>query len=202
MSIRAVVFDIGGVLLRIQDRGYHRKWETTLGLAEGALGKEIYVSEVSSRATLGQASVGDVWQYVTLMFSLNTEQVEELRRDFSATEVMDEELLTFLRSLRPRYRTALLSNAWPGARELHNQRYRLCDAVDEMIFSAEEGLAKPDPAIFTLAARRLGVQLDETIFVDDWPPHVEAARSLGMHGIVFENTNQVMAEVCSCFEMM
>jgi epoxide hydrolase-like predicted phosphatase len=202
MPIRAVIFDIGGVLLRTQDRSYHRKWETTLGLVEGGLAKEIYVSAVSAQATLGQASVEEVWQYATLTFHLNAEQIEELKRDFSATEAIDEELLTFLRSLHPRYRTALLSNAWPGAREHYNQRYRLSDAVDEMIFSAEEGLAKPDPAIFTLAAQRLGAQLNEMIFVDDWPPHVEAARTLGMRGIVFENTDQVIAEMRSYLEMV
>lgn len=201
MPIRAVVFDIGGVLLRTQDRGYHRKWEAALGLAEGRLVKKIYVSEISRLATLGQASVDDVWQYVALTFRLNAEQVEELQRDFFATETIDQDLLTFLSSLRPRYRTALLSNAWPGARELHNQRYRLCDAVDEMIFSAEEGLAKPDPAIFTLAAQRLDVQFSEMIFIDDWPPHVEEARALGMYGIVFENTAQVINDVRSYLEM-
>ena len=197
MSIRAVIFDIGGVLLRTEDQRYHRKWETLLGLAEGDLSKAVFVSDVSARATLGQATIAEVWQHVAQVFGLNAEQVCELERDFSAADALDQELLTFVRTLRPHYRTALLSNAWPGTRELYNQRYRFCDAVDEIILSAEEGIAKPHPDIYTLTAQRLGVQVHEAIFVDDWKPHVEAAHALGMSGVLFEHTAQAIADVRS-----
>lgn len=195
MSIRAVIFDIGGVLLRTEDRKHHQKWEARLGLPERGLVKAVLMNEISERASLGQASLAEVWQHIGARFQLNEEQLRELERDFAAAHVLNQELLAFIRTLRPCYRTGLLSNAWPDTRELYNQKYRFCDEFDELIFSAEEGMGKPDPRIYTLTIQRLDVQPQEAIFVDDWGPNVEGARIFGMQGVLFKQTTQAIAEI-------
>ena len=76
----------------------------------------------------------------------------------------------------------VLSNAWPSLRRLHRDlgidRY-----VKAMVISAEEGVGKPDARVFVTALEALGEPPDRTVFVDDWPGHVEAANRLGMRGI-------------------
>ena len=76
----------------------------------------------------------------------------------------------------------VLSNAWPSLRRLHRglglDRY-----VKAMVISAEEGAGKPDARVFATALAALGEPPERTIFVDDWPGHVEAANRLGMRGI-------------------
>jgi putative hydrolase of the HAD superfamily len=67
--------------------------------------------------------------------------------------------------------------------------------VDEIIISAEEGIAKPDPRIFRIAAERLGVRPQEAVFVDDRPENVQGARAVGMRGIQFETREQTIADV-------
>jgi HAD superfamily hydrolase (TIGR01509 family) len=57
--------------------------------------------------------------------------------------------------------------------------------VDDILISAEVGLAKPDPRIYRLAAERLGVRPDEAVFVDDFAANVEGARAVGMRAIHF-----------------
>lgn len=195
MSIQAVIFDMGGVLLRSEDEGGRRKWEQRLGLAEGELAEIVFNSPVSQKATVGLASDEDVWAHVAERFGLDGEALRQLRRDFWSGDRADAELADFLRSLRPHYKTAILSNAWPGARRALTERWGLADAVDEMIISAEEGVAKPDPAIYRLAARRLGVGLHEAVFVDDMAVNVEAARALGMYAVQFRTREQAIAEV-------
>ncbi len=54
---------------------------------------------------------------------------------------------------------------------------------------------KPDPAIYELALRKLGVRPDEAIFVDDTSTNVEAAQRLGLRGIVFRNPGQMRSEL-------
>ena len=195
MSIRAVIFDFGGVLVRTEDWSEHRKWETHLGLPAGELAKIVFDSETSKRAALGQISVPELWQHVGTTLNLTPEQLRELEHDFWSREQFDEELLSFLGSLRPQYKTAILSNAWLDAREVFTQIYKVGRAVDLIIISAEEGLVKPDIQLFKLAASRLEVRPDEVVFVDDLAHNVEAAQSIGMHGVVFENTAQAVAEV-------
>jgi HAD superfamily hydrolase (TIGR01509 family) len=52
-----------------------------------------------------------------------------------------------------------------------------------MVFSAEEGIQKPDPDIYRRTLSRLDVEAQEAIFIDDWLESVEGARSVGLHGI-------------------
>jgi epoxide hydrolase-like predicted phosphatase len=194
MPIQAVIFDVGGVLVRTQGREARRKWEARLGLPEMGLGRVIFGSDISARALVGQATVPQVWRHVAARFGLDEEQMRELESDFWSDDWVDAELVQFVRGLRPRYKTAILSNAWPEARKALRQKFGLADAVDVMILSAEVGCAKPDARIYRIAGEQLGVQLCEAVFVDDMAENVAAAQSLGMHGVQFMNTAQAIAE--------
>jgi HAD superfamily hydrolase (TIGR01509 family) len=66
---------------------------------------------------------------------------------------------------------------------------------DDVISSAEIGLAKPDPAIYRLALERLRVQAGEAIFVDDLARNTEAAESIGLPSLVFESPEQLRREL-------
>ncbi|MGH2621083.1 MAG: HAD-IA family hydrolase, partial [Anaerolineales bacterium] len=73
--------------------------------------------------------------------------------------------------------------------------WRIADAFDKLIISAEVGLAKPDPRIYRLALEGLGVEAGQAIFVDDFPENLEAAAALGMHPVHFENRTQAQQQV-------
>lgn len=195
MLIQAVIFDFGGVLVRTADYLGRRKWEARLGLPERGLDRVVFDSEVAGRATVGQAPTEAVWQHVADTFGLGEAQMLEFRRDFWSGDRLDAELVDFIRRLRPRYKTAILSNAWPDARRAFTETFGLGGAVDEMIISAEEGVAKPAARIYHIAAERLGVPPAAAIFVDDMRANVEAAREVGMHAIRFQDTAQVIAAV-------
>jgi putative hydrolase of the HAD superfamily len=104
-------------------------------------------------------------------------------------------LLAYLAGLRPKYKTAVLSNAWTGMRTTFIERYQLDEWFDHLIISSEEGIAKPDPRIYRLAAARLRILPEEAVFVDDAPVNVLAAISLGMQGIQFGSADQVLSEL-------
>ena len=54
-----------------------------------------------------------------------------------------------------------------------------------VVDSCEEGIRKPDPRIFMIALDRLGVEFPErAVFLDDFDGNIDAARALGMHGIL------------------
>ena len=73
--------------------------------------------------------------------------------------------------------------------------------MDGGILSYKERLIKPDPAIYRLLLARYGLSAEESVFLDDTPENVEAAKALGMQGIVVESQEQAkrrLREVLRC----
>ncbi len=118
----------------------------------------------------------------------------ELRAAYFAGGSWETDLIEFARLLGPRVKTGVISKAWPNARTAIRD-YVNDSMFDDLIFSAEVGLAKPDRRIFDLALDRLGVNPDETIFIDDGLANVEAAKSIGMIGLRFEQTTQIIEQI-------
>lgn len=69
------------------------------------------------------------------------------------------------------------------------------DLCDVIVYSHEEGLRKPDPAIYVVACERLGVELAEAVFLDDVDANVTAARQVGMTAVRFRNNAQAMRDI-------
>ncbi|HET7873988.1 MAG TPA: HAD family phosphatase [Methylomirabilota bacterium] len=92
--------------------------------------------------------------------------------------------LRLIRALRPPYRLSVLSNADISLRERLERDLGVHHCFDDIIVSAEVGMAKPEPGIFTLAAGRLGLPPEECVFVDDWDLNLEAARAVGMEVVL------------------
>ncbi len=192
--IRAVYFDMGGVLLRSETEAERRKWESRLGLPEKKLAEIVFENPAAALATVGQASTDAVWAEVGRQLALAPGALAELRADFFRGDAFDVELLAFIRGLRPRLKTGLISNAWPDVRETTH----LClnhTVFDALLFSAEEGVKKPGPEIYLRALARLDVAPAEAVFVDDVWENVEGAQAVGMAGVQFKGSLAVRAEL-------
>jgi 2-haloacid dehalogenase len=74
-------------------------------------------------------------------------------------------------------------------------RFDLLDLLDHVVVSGTERIAKPDPRIFRLAAERSGLAPEQLVFVDDKAGNVEAARAVGMTGLVFTDAPALRAEL-------
>jgi putative hydrolase of the HAD superfamily len=77
-------------------------------------------------------------------------------------------------------RTAVLSNSLGRTPHDPYGPFKLDDRFDVVVLSDQVGLRKPDPRIFELTARRLGVPTTECVFVDDTEENLAPARALGM----------------------
>jgi epoxide hydrolase-like predicted phosphatase len=186
--VKAVLFDFGGVLVQTRSQEFRRKWELALGLDEGQLSRLVFDSKEAILATMGTLPESAIWEHIVEVLQLDDEKLEQLKVDFWKNDELDLTLVQYLKSLRPNYRTGILSNAWSNARRLFEESFHLSEAVDEIIISAEVGLAKPDVRIYQLAAYKLGVQPEEAVFVDDMPANVVGANQAGMRGIRYTGT--------------
>ena len=195
MVLRAVVFDIGGVLEITPDLGVISTWETRLGLPAGEL--SVRMHDAFAGGSIGTITEDDVNQALRDRLGLDDQQVTafmaDVWREYLGTP--NTELIEYTRLLRPRYRTGILSNSFVGAREKEQAAYCFEDLVDDIVYSHEAGMSKPDPRIYALACARLGVRPDQTVFIDDTDYCVAGAREVGMHAVRYLDNAQVINEI-------
>ena len=108
-----------------------------------------------------------------------------LHEEWRASQRAIEPNLRLVSDLRASYKLAILSNADVSLRERLEGDMGIHHLFDDIVCSAEVGMAKPEPAIFVLAAERLGLEPRECVFVDDLNTNVEAARQVGMQAVLF-----------------
>jgi epoxide hydrolase-like predicted phosphatase len=195
MVIRAVVFDIGGVLEITPELGTDRRWEARLGLAAGEMDERM--GGVWRGGSLGTITLDGVHQAVRDRLGLDEQQLTaymaDLWREYLGTA--NTELIVYARQLRPRYRTGILSNSFVGAREREQVAYGFEDLVDEIVYSHEVGMGKPDPRIYALACKRLNVRPEEMVFLDDADLCVAGALEAGIHAVHYRDNAQAIGEL-------
>jgi epoxide hydrolase-like predicted phosphatase len=194
MPLHAILWDLGGVLLRTEDRSPRQQAAARLGLTYDQLEDLVFNGDYGTRAQLGEITPDELWRHVLEALKLAAGDRSWLEKAFFGGDRMDEGLVDYVRSLRPRYKTGLISNAWNDLRALL-RRWNIADAFDAVLVSGEVHTMKPDPHIYLLALERLGVQASEAVFIDDNPKNVEGARAVGMAGIRFIHRKQVLDEL-------
>lgn len=195
MTIEAIIFDFGGVLLRTADFTPRERLAVRLGMDRRELEAFIFGGESGYQAQKGEISVQQHWENLASQLHYSRHEFKSLLDEFFATDELDFTLLDYVRKLHMDYKTGLLSNSWDGLRHIIADRWHFEDAFDDMIISAEVGLVKPDARIFQLAVEQLGVDAGKAVFVDDFQLNVEGAKLVGLQGICFQSPQQMKLDL-------
>ena len=194
MSVRAVIFDLAGVLL-------HTIRSTFAGLMAERLG----VTEVETSRLLGTRE-NDMWD----LGEMNDDEfftfaLTELNLPMSMKPVLekfvvddfyiDQEMLAAIKELHESCTTALLTNFPAHLHTFLKTAWRVDGAFDHIIASCDVKLIKPDPKIYRLTLDRLGCRPEETVFIDDRLVNVNAAKELGIRGIVYKSREQSLRDL-------
>ena len=191
MSIKAVFFDLGGVIVRTEFQAPRQQLAERLGMEYEDLNRVVFDSDSGLRASVGEISSEDHWATVIKRLKRPASELVTIRDEFFAGDIVDRTLVDYIRSLRGPFKTGLISNAWGDLRDFI-VREKFEDAFDEMIISAEVGAMKPEPKIFQVALEKLGVSANEAVFVDDFLINVEGAEKAGMTGIHFKDPDSAL----------
>lgn len=194
MVIKAIIFDFGGVLLRTQNRQGRRKWEEKLGLEEWESEVIVFGNELGTKAQMGEISYESLWDSIGRRFNLSAQELNDFQQDFWAGDVLDSNLVDYIRSLKKDYHIAMISNASDELRQNLKDQYCIADVFDLIVSSAEEHVMKPHQEIYLRTLERLGCDPAEAVFVDDSEPNIQAARKLGMHTVHFRPSTDIPAE--------
>jgi len=194
MSIKAVIFDLGGVIVRTEYQAPRQHLAESFGMDYDEIDKVVFgggPNGSAARASVGEITEEQHWLNVMKVLKQPASEYERIREEFFAGDVVDLAIIDFLRSIKTSYKTGLISNAFSGLRD-YIVREKFDDAFHSMVISAEVGVAKPDAKIYHIALEQLQVQPDEAVFVDDFYENIEACEKLGMKGVHFKNSQSAL----------
>ena len=196
-KFRAIIFDIGRVLIRVD---VSRAMD---GLASGLslTPQEAWSAIEKDPRWLdwqdGRISPCDWHLHLSkrLGTSLNFEQFSEVwNRALDPNPIHSE---SFLENLSKNYRLALLSNTDPIHMSNDEARFPFFRFFPIRIYSYRVGASKPDPLIYREALQACKVRAEEAVYIDDIAAYAEAAQRLGMTGIVFQSPEQLQSNLRS-----
>jgi len=186
---KAIIFDMDGVL--VNSEPFHVEIEKQQFLLN-----RLHISDEEHRLYMGVAS--DVmWKSIAERHSLNvsveeiTEQnrVESIRffNELKEIPVMPE-LPELLESLKQKnYPMAVASSSFPEIIELILKRTGLRKYFQVVVSSQEAGKSKPEPDVFLLAARKLKVQPQDCLVIEDSKNGIKAAKAAGMRCVAYQS---------------
>jgi HAD superfamily hydrolase (TIGR01509 family) len=183
--IRAIIFDCFGVLVT----DALQVLVDELRARDAAAADRI--RDMVHAANRGMVSIREASAEIGVELGLT---YDEYRQKIATGETKNQLLLDYIQELRGQYKTAMLSNI--GSAASLGRRFELrelADLFDVVVASGDIGYAKPEAAAYEITADRLGVRLDECVFVDDREPYCDAARGVGMQAIEYHDFAQFQA---------
>lgn len=188
-KIESVIFDWGGVLIDDPAASRLRYCADVLNVPEDNLGEAI--AEFMPDFQIGAVSEDTFWERVCGELGAPTPKSRSLWGDgFDAAYVPRPEMFALAAYLqRQGCKTAVLSNTEAPAVEYFARIGY--DMFDCLVFSCTEGVRKPEQRIYEIAAEKLGSPAARTVYIDDDPKYIEAAKQAGLNAILFETIEQV-----------
>ena len=200
MAIKAVIFDMAGVVLLTAKGTFNSLLAERLGAQIEDVAR-VLSDEVNDQWDLGE--IGDDEFYTHLLTELN-QPIE--KKSILASFVIDDfyidlQLLDFIHELHKTYLTALLTNFPTHLHEFMRIKWKTGGAFDHVIASCDVKLLKPDPRMYQRTIEIIGCQSSEAIFVDDRVINVEAAEAIGIRSVLYQNREQGIAEIKKLLEI-
>ena len=189
--IAGIFFDLGNVLIKLD----YRKFSAMLTALTGKQIEELrpaFTDGLVTKYELGLCEEGEFLS--TLCGRISVQQTDFMKvwtSMFDGEPLIPEDVLL---ELSQKYRLWIISNTNRTHFDYIRGHYSFLKCFEGLILSYEVGAMKPNPAIFKLALEKSGMKPDEAVFVDDQLANVEAAREIGINGIQFLNSAQLLQE--------
>lgn len=192
--MKAVIFDLGGVLYQHNVLAEQQELEQAFGLQPGELARIVFYSDTAVQAMVGQATRQEMWRVAQHNLGISAADLVRVQEALLPGNVWDDELMAFALSLKEKCKLGVLSDVWEGARE------GLADVINEdlfdaIVYSCEVGACKPAPVMYETVLSQLGLAPSQAMFIDDRAKNVAGAQALGIHAVQYESRDQVITAV-------
>jgi putative hydrolase of the HAD superfamily len=194
---KAILFDLGRVLVPFEFNRAYREMEALTGLPAAGIRERLAATNLFREFETGnmepEAFASAVMQ--VLEFQCDMPEFARIWNSIFLPETLIPEAA--IRNLRLRYRLILVSNTNRLHFEMLEKNYSIFQYFSGYILSYQVRAMKPDPAFYAAALQMAGCLPEECVFIDDLPENVAGARHAGFDGIVFQSFPQ-LAEEFAC----
>ncbi len=183
METKAIIFDFGNVVCEFDNNIFLRKISEFTNKSTSELNQLIYLpSDLQRRYEAGLVSSDQFFNEVSKRCNLSMSRSEFIK---AYTDIFTpiETSFELIKNLKSQYKLALLSNTSEWDFEFGIRPVEVFDLFDAVSLSFEVGASKPDKKIFYDCLRKLSVEPEECIYVDDVEEYVRAAQRIGIHAI-------------------
>lgn len=192
MPIRWLAWDFGGVLTE-WDSHKHLSWlAQRYGVSE-RVAERAWRQRERAYGT-GRISPAEYWAPCQRAFD-TTESIAANNEHMFRIQTPRRSALSLLRSLKPRYRMALITNIFPGHLAHVDKRVRARPLMDLVLDSTRIRAWKPDRAFWRILCQRTGAKPEEIVVIDDHLRNIQGARAYGCKAIHFKSTAQLRREL-------
>ena len=190
MAAEIILFDLGGVLLPFdRERRVHAMVQA-LGVTPDAA-RAFMASDIHARLDVGQASETEVAAALSAVVGRTVTPAETRSLILSVFDPPNLVLWDLVAALRENIPVGGFSDNPAFVLEL----FPPGAVLRPMFWSAELGLSKAGPEAFAAVTRRLGIDPDAILFIDDSAANVARARAAGWDAIQFISNDQLMEEL-------
>ena len=190
--VKVIIFDVGGVLIENAYIPLLRQLAEENGLDFTNI--KWFAAPFFNQAMLGQITEAELFEKISQHFGL-LETGEGLDTRIGELFLPIGEVWEYVKQLKDRYRLAILSDLGSGWIKRHEREFEFAKYFEQLFYSSRLGIKKPDPQLFQHVLEAMRVTADECVFIDDKIENVNAARGLGMWGIVYQNPGQLKRDL-------
>jgi putative hydrolase of the HAD superfamily len=193
--IRALIFDLGKVIVPFDFARGYRAMESLCGLPAADIPKRIGTTDLVIRFETGLIEPHDFVTELSALLGLKV-GYDEFCRIWSSIFLPDTLIPdVMLESLARRYRLLLLSNTNAIHFGMIRERYPFVRHFHDLILSHEVKAMKPSPKIYREAVGRAGCRAEECFFTDDIAAYVEGARKEGIDAEQFLSLEKLQQDL-------
>lgn len=191
--IKAVIFDLGGVLFTNGTKLFINSLASRYKLDPNKL-KNILDGDIGSKYRESKISRNEFWKQVFNSIDIN-ETADELETEWiNHYEIIPKTKELIIR-LKRKYFVYYLSDNIKERVDKLNEIFGFLNLFNDGVFSHEVGVRKPNAEIYTKALTKFKLEAKECIFIDDKPECLKPAKNLGLTTILFESPDQLEAKL-------
>jgi HAD superfamily hydrolase (TIGR01509 family) len=180
--INAIIFDFAGVI------GADGYWIWLKKNVPDLDNKKRYFEEIAIKVDKGTITEQEFVDAIAKELKLPHEKI---RSEIFQEIVINDELLSFIKSLKKHYKIGLLSNFTHVWLEEIFDKHNLHEYFDEIFISSRHGFIKPENEAFQTILSKLHVTNNEAVFIDDRQGNVDAGNKFGLKSILYENNEKL-----------
>jgi epoxide hydrolase-like predicted phosphatase len=193
--IKGIIFDIGGVLVEVRIRSFLNKFVEESGLSKDQLYYMIVMGGEWEKFEKGLITEEQLKEKIESDHGIKPELMDKMADGWRSTIKPIKETIEIAKKLSKNYKLFALSNVDENTTRKCFKKFNFYRYFDEIILSWKVHMRKPEPEIYEYTLKRMGLEPEETVFIDNYPVNIPVAKDMGIHTIFFKNSKQLKRDL-------